>query len=151
MEVYLYYLKPLMVKSGFRLHYILYTAITFIFAILLLFIENNINFNSSSSNISFWFLILSGFIMSIGVVFPGVSSSVLLMILGIYDVYLIAVASLNFSILIPMAIGLVLGGIIFLFIIRYFLNNYFSRNILLYYRFCTWLYFNFIPWFFIQL
>lgn len=115
-------------KNGFRLHYVLYTVTTFLLAVFLIFIENNFYQTTISANTSFLFLIFAGFIMSIGVVFPGVSSSVLLMILGVYDIYLIAVSTVNFSILFPMGIGLVIGGIIFLFIIRYCLEKYFSQT-----------------------
>jgi len=69
-------------------------------------------------------IIVAGFIMSIGVVVPGVSSSVLLMLLGIYDIYLFAVSTIDLTILIPMAIGLLVGGIIFLEIIKFCLEHF---------------------------
>ena len=70
------------------------------------------------------YLIFCGFCMSIGIVFPGVSSSVILMCLGSYYIYLEAISSLNFIILIPMGIGAVLGSIVFLLCIRYLLKFY---------------------------
>lgn len=113
--------------KGFRLHYLIYTVITFLFTLILLYIENNFS-NSLSRHTNFLFLILSGFVMSIGVVVPGVSSSVLLMMLGIYDTYLLAVSTVNLYILIPMGIGLVLGGITFLEIIKYCLDNFYIQT-----------------------
>lgn len=100
-------------KNGFRLHYLIYTLFTFLLTLLLLYIENNLSFNLQNNN-SIFYLVLSGFIMSIGVVVPGVSSTVLLMIMGMYDIYLLAISTINISILIPMGIGLMLGGFIFL-------------------------------------
>ena len=41
------------------------------------------------------------------------------MILGIYPLYLSAIASLNLSILLPMGIGLFIGGILFLCLINF--------------------------------
>ena len=41
------------------------------------------------------------------------------MILGIYPLYLSAIASLNLSILLPMGIGLLIGGILFLCLINF--------------------------------
>lgn len=111
-------------SKGFRLHYIIYTLITFILALLLLRIENIITTTNLSTNINILFLIFSGFIMSIGVVVPGVSSSVLLMILGIYDIYLMAVSTVDLYILIPMGIGLLLGGFIFLRMIKHCLERF---------------------------
>lgn len=120
--------KTANLQKGFRLHYLIYTIATFFLAILLLYIENH--FSSSTLNIhtSFLFLVFSGFVMSIGVVIPGVSSSVLLMMLGIYDTYLLAVSTVNLSILIPMGIGLILGGFIFLILIKYCLDNFYVQT-----------------------
>lgn len=107
--------------KGFRLHYLIYTFATFFLALLLLLLENSIT-NLGSGTMGFTFLILSGFIMSVGVVVPGVSSSVLLMLLGVYDIYLCAVSSLNFVVLIPMGIGLCIGGFVFLKMTNYCLK-----------------------------
>ena len=71
------------------------------------------SFNSNS------YLILSGAITSAGIVIPGVSKTVLLMLLGIYEIYISAIASLNLSILIPIGIGFAIGGIIFLVLINF--------------------------------
>lgn len=56
-------------KKGFRLHYLIYTLITFLLTMLLLYIEGNIS-SSIQNNTSFLYLVLAGFIMSIGVVVP---------------------------------------------------------------------------------
>lgn len=111
-------------KKGFRLHYLIYTIVTFLFAIFLLSLENILSDTINSANTNVFFLIFAGFIMSIGVVVPGVSSSVLLMLLGIYDIYLFSVATMDLFVLIPMGIGLLLGGLIFLKLIQYCLSNF---------------------------
>ena len=41
------------------------------------------------------------------------------MFLGIYEIYISAIASLNLSILIPIGIGFAIGGIIFLVLIKF--------------------------------
>lgn len=114
-------------KNGFRLHYLIYTLFTFLFTLLLLYIENNLSFNLQNNN-GIFYLILSGFIMSIGVVVPGVSSTVLLMIMGIYDIYLLAISTINISILIPIGIGLIVGGYIFLKLIKYCLLHFYVQT-----------------------
>lgn len=106
-----------------RVHYFIYTILTFLLAIFLIFIENNMH-NFGTSNINFAFLFISGFLMSIGVIFPGVSSTIILMCLGIYSIYLEAVSLLNLSILIPMGLGLICGCIVFLNIINFFMNKF---------------------------
>lgn len=115
-------------KGGFRLHYLIYTIATFLFTIVLLFIEKNFSYCNMLQNTSFLFLVFAGFIMSIGVVIPGVSSSVLLMILGIYSIYLSAISTINLYILVPMGIGLVIGGLIFLILIKFCLEKFYAQT-----------------------
>jgi len=103
--------------------HIMCLILSFIFSIYLIVLEKNSNYlNSSFSNS---YLILAGFLMSAGIVIPGISKTVILMMLGIYSSYLSAISTLNFSILIPLSIGLILGSVIFMFIIN-FLFTYFK-------------------------
>lgn len=115
-------------KKGFRLHYLLYTLFSFTVTLLLLVLEHSFSNSSFDGHSNILFLILSGFIMSVGIVVPGVSSTVLLMILGTYETYLNAIASINITILVPMGIGLFFGGLLFLNLTQYLLNNYFSQT-----------------------
>lgn len=62
--------------------------------------------------------------MSAGIVIPGVSKTAILMMMGVYSSYLSAISSLNFSILIPMGIGLILGGFIFMLIINFLFSHF---------------------------
>lgn len=119
-------LKKANEQKGFKLHYLLYSALSFLLALLLLYVEQNFISTDVHVNTTPIYLIFSGFIMSIGVVVPGVSSSVLLMILKIYPIYLNAVSTLNLYILLPMGIGLILGGIFFLKLIKFCFTKYFS-------------------------
>jgi len=57
--------------------------------------------------------------MSAGIVIPGVSQTVILILFGMYKVYLGAIATLDFSILIPMGIGVIFGSLFFLVILRF--------------------------------
>ena len=111
--------------NGFRLHYLLFLFISFIIAISLIIIEKNNFFEYISiGDFSFFYLVMAGFCMSIGVVVPGVSSSVILMILGVYYTYLDAISNLNIYILIPIGIGLFAGGFLFLKLIEYLLSKF---------------------------
>lgn len=119
-------------KKGFRLRYVFFLIVTLILGIIMLCLENSINNSNTTiyciNTYSFIFLVIAGFLMSVGVVVPGVSSSVILMILGVYELYLSAVSNINISILFPMAIGLLIGGYIFMRIIQTLLNNFFSET-----------------------
>lgn len=115
-------------KNKFRLHYLLYTFLALAISIILLKLENVSSIDSFYTQYNVLFLILSGFLMSIGIVFPGVSSTAILMILGVYSIYLNAVANINIRILIPMGIGIVSGSLIFMKIIQYLFNKYYSQT-----------------------
>ena len=60
--------------------------------------------------------------MSAGIIIPGISKTVILMMLGIYPMYLTAISSLNLSFLVPIGIGLLIGGIFFMLIIDFLFN-----------------------------
>jgi len=105
--------------------------ICFLIGIGLIYLENIINFSSeyTINNFSPLFLILSGFFMSIGIVVPGVSSTVILMILGVYSTYLSALSVVNMTVLFPMMLGAGIGSIIFMKLIQKLLNKYHSQTI----------------------
>ena len=123
-------LKKANSNSGFRLHYLLYFLFTFLIGILSIRLEHVlpqfINFDFGSNY--FFYLVLSGLLMSAGIIIPGVSSSVILMILGMYTTYLSAVASINLNILFPMGIGLLIGSILFLKLIQCMLKKYYVQT-----------------------
>lgn len=121
-------IKKINSENNFRLYYILFAIVSFCLGYSLVALENNFNFSSTVTGFSNIFLILSGFLMSIGVVVPGVSNTLILMCLGVYHIYIDAIASLNLSILIPMGIGLVIGCIFFLIIIKYLLKNFYIQT-----------------------
>lgn len=70
-------------KNGFRLSHLIFLVIAFFIGFLSVKLEtilpNLINLDLGENN--FFYFILSGFLMSIGIVVPGVSSSVILMCL----------------------------------------------------------------------
>ena len=82
-----------------------------------------------SINCNFIYLIFAGFLMSIGVIVPGVSNTIILMLLGVYNIYLSSVASLNFSVLIPIAIGLIIGCLIFMKLTKFLLEKYHTQTL----------------------
>ena len=114
-------------KNFFKSKNIFFTIFTFILAIITIFIEKNLSF-TTYTNFNNIYLIFSGFLMSIGIVIPGVSSTVILMLLGIYKFYLMAISNIYFPILIPMAIGIILGSIIFIKLINYLFNKYYFQT-----------------------
>ena len=112
----------------FELKYLLFTLISFIIGILSVFLESNISTNITSVNFNYFYLLLSGFLMSIGVIVPGVSSTVILMLMGVYSSYISSISSLYFPILIPLGIGLILGSIIFMKITNFLLKKFYIQT-----------------------
>ena len=92
--------------------------LTFSFNIYLSTLEKYSN-NINMDNPSFQYLVLSGVLMSSGIIIPGVSKSVILLMLNIYRTYLLAVSTLNTTVLLPLVIGLAIGSIIFLSLINF--------------------------------
>lgn len=114
-------------KGEFKLHYILYLVIATILGILMVFIEKNI-LVASNTEFEVWYLVLSGMCMSIGVVVPGVSSTIILMLFGVYSAYLTSIAEVYFPILIPMGIGLVIGSIICMKVTKLLLEKFYMQT-----------------------
>ncbi len=121
-------IKDVNSKSTFKLHYLIYTFLAFFLGFVLLLLENKISNLSYISNCNTLYLIFSGFSMSAGIVIPGVSSTVLLMCFGVYDIYLQSLATLNLSILMPIGIGCLIGSFAFLLLIRFLLKKYYTQT-----------------------
>ena len=102
--------------------HIMCLILSFVFSIYLIVLEKQSVYSLSSFSNSY--LILAGFLMSAGIVIPGVSKTVILMMLGVYSSYLSAISTLNFSVLLPLGIGLILGSVIFMFIINFLFSHF---------------------------
>lgn len=114
-------------KRSFKINYIFYTAFAFIIGIGTVILEHKSPF-SSVQTLSFLYLVLCGFAMSIGVIIPGVSSTIILMLMGVYSTYLTSVSSLYFPVLIPMGIGLAIGCIVCMKFTKFLLQHFYSQT-----------------------
>ena len=121
-------LKKAESKSCFKLHYLIYLTISFFIGIILVFIENKYNFSNNTNQFSYIYILFCGFMMSFGVIIPGISSTLILMLLGVYDAYLLSVSSLYFPFLIPLATGLLIGSIFCMKLIKFLLDRFYSQT-----------------------
>lgn len=119
--------KDIRKKEKFKINNIVYLIISLLIGILMVYFEGKIC-NTNIENISILYLIISGFLMSIGIVVPGVSSTIILMLLGTYSLYLSSVSTLYFPVLIPIIIGVVIGSLIFMKIIKYLLDKFYTQT-----------------------
>lgn len=69
-------------------------------------------------------LVAAGIASAIALILPGISFSHFLLILGLYEQLLSAVRSLNIGFLLPLAIGVLLGIILFSKILEYVMEKY---------------------------
>lgn len=120
--------KKINKKEQFNKKNLLFFFISSILAICLTLFENNYSNIMTSSNFSNFYLIISGIFMSIGIVVPGISSTLILVSLGIYNSYLFAISNLCISFLIPFGIGVFLGCLIFMVIIKFLFNKYYLQT-----------------------
>ena len=116
-------------KKGFKLSYLIYFIFSFSVGVLLVLLEKKLNFSENNiSQFSFAYLLISGFFMSAGVIIPGVSSTLILILMGVYDAYLLSVSSLYIPFLLPLGIGLIIGSFICMKLIKFLLDNYYSQT-----------------------
>lgn len=71
-------------------------------------------------------LFFSGFIASAAMIVPGISGSLILLIIGVYYTVIAAISNLQFDIIIVVVVGIVFGILTVSKIINYFLTNYFT-------------------------
>ena len=120
-------LKEVNHKHKFKLTYIFYLIIALLIGLLTVFLEKNIII-SSNNEFNYFYLILCGFLMSIGVVVPGVSSTIILMLLGVYSAYLTSLSAIYLPILAPMGIGLILGLFIFMKLTKICIDKFYAQT-----------------------
>ena len=121
-------IKEVNEKETFKPQNVVYLLIALAIGMITVIVENQMNIVSNGDRMSMMYLIMCGAIMSIGIVVPGVSSTIILMLLGVYSVYLQSVANLYLPVLIPLGIGLVLGSIIVMKITKKLLETHYGKT-----------------------
>lgn len=114
-------------KEKYNRKNIIYMIIAMIIGIVTVILENRLHI-SEVKNVNFIYIMICGIIMSLGIIVPGVSSTIILMLLGIYPIYLQSVANLYFPVLIPLGIGLILGSIVVMKITKKLLDSNYGKT-----------------------
>ena len=107
---------------------VVYLLIALAIGIVTVILENQMTIISNVEEINSFYLILCGVIMSLGIIVPGVSSTIILMLLGVYSIYLQSVANLYLPVLITMGIGLVLGSIVVMKVTKILLEKQYAKT-----------------------
>lgn len=83
-----------------------------------------VNMASASGFLGFVFLMAAGLIIAVGFVLPGISTSYMLLVLGMYEITLNAINTVNIRFLIPLVLGVAGGTIGTTKILEKLLNKY---------------------------
>ncbi len=94
-------------KEGFHWRYYLYIAATFLVGVFIFYI-NNLHFPPIQDP-HFLQAVLLGIVVAASYIVPGIDSATILSALGMYVLWNDSLATLDFGVLIPAAIGLVIG------------------------------------------
>lgn len=106
----------------------IFSFVSFAIGIFFVYMENYLSPDFVITNFNFYYLVFAGFLMSVGVVVPGVSSTIILMLMGVYSTYLSSVASLNLAILFPIGIGLIFGCLFFMVVTKFLLKHFYCQT-----------------------
>ena len=112
-------------KKGFHKKYYITFFISFFLGLMLTIMETKADFTQLSNTNLFQKLEL-GFVLASGDIIPGISSTVLLTIFGMYDIYLKALAEINILFFVPVILGFALGAIFFVVLMKYLLKNFYG-------------------------
>ena len=121
-------IKEVNKKETFKPQNVVYLLIALAIGILTVVLENQMQIVANVDNINIMYLVMCGAIMSFGVIVPGVSSTIILMLLGVYSIYLQSVANLYLPVLIPLGIGLIFGSIIVMKLTKKLLEKYYAQT-----------------------
>ncbi|MGG7164848.1 DUF368 domain-containing protein [Clostridium ihumii] len=103
--------------------------------IIVLIMSGNYEDKSSIINqitvINFIWLFVGGIVVAIALILPGISGSFVLLILGLYNTTMEAVAKMNFSIILPIGLGVIVGTLLTARGIEKLLKKYPSQTYML--------------------
>lgn len=109
-------------KKGFAWYWWVVIAASFA-AGMLLFTVNAGAFPQVTDP-TLWHKIVLGIAVAASAIVPGIDPAVLLSSLGLYELYVAALAELDFSILLPMVLGLALGAVVISFLMSRLLQRF---------------------------
>lgn len=108
-------------KKGFRLLYIIPFLITFTLGI---FFSTTFIENSSQSDLNVLKLVISGCILSFGMIIPGISSSLILIDMGVYESILTSFLSFDIYIIFWVTVGFLIASLLSLKLINMAFKNF---------------------------
>lgn len=114
--------------TSLKIKYIPFFVFALLIGILSVVLEKHLQLSYNLENINFLYLFICGICMSAGVIIPGVSNTVILMLLGVYGTYLSSVSSMYLPVLIPLGLGLIIGSLFFMKFTKFLLNHFYLQT-----------------------
>lgn len=112
-------------KKNFRAsHYVLLIIAAVLVALTGVFTPDQTKVMTDLSWQQYLYLFISGWIASSALILPGISGSLMLLLLGAYATVIDSVKTLNFPILITVGLGIIVGLLLTSKLIRYLFQNY---------------------------
>ena len=105
-------------KNGFKRWYLILLAVA-LFATIGSTVLLDTDAAGSLDSPPWWLLLISGALLGFGAIVPGISSSFMLMTIGVYEPILHAFTTWDFGVLIPVAIGFVAFVLVFIKLVNW--------------------------------
>lgn len=113
------------VKTHFKSFHYIFLIVGVLIAASMGFLTGNEDFIITDITFSIYaFLLLSGFLASTAMILPGISGSLILVVIGAYGTIINAVNEWHLDILLIVALGIGLGILTMSKVIKYFLTHY---------------------------
>ena len=113
-------------KNGFRLRYLFFVFGALALGIFIFYVNKG-GF-APVTEPSFWQSVTLGLAVAGSSIIPGVDSAVILSSLGLYELYVGSIASLDFSVLLPAALGVVLGVFLFSLLMNFLIKRFYTAT-----------------------
>lgn len=113
-------------KEGFKPVYYFVIAISAVLGFVM-FTLNPASF-PQISNPTLFQSVLLGVAVAGSAIVPGVDSAVILSTLGLYKLYVNSIDNLDFSILLPAAVGLAIGALVISFVVNFFIKRFYTAT-----------------------
>ncbi len=113
-------------KEGFSHKYYIFMAVSFVIGIIFSYFSKDLFPKITEPDL--FQSVLLGIAVAASSIIPGVDSAVILSSLGLYEIYVSSVANLDFSVLVPAAIGLGIGALLISFIVNKILKRFYTAS-----------------------
>ena len=123
-------------KISYNKRNFMFIIISFLVVFLLSILNFNYQYIPNGNFYDVFIFFIAGFLEALGTIVPGISSTALLMLIGVYKYYIMTMSHLfigkylfsNLLFLFPFSIGIIIGVIVISILIRYLFCHYYEET-----------------------